>query len=405
MKYDVIIIGSGIVGLVCGLALAREGKSIAIMDRHMDAGDFQKEHYDIRVSAITQASQQVFQGLSAWKGMQDRRISPYRHMQVWDAKGSGEIHFSSMALAQPVLGYIIENNVIRAALLEQVAKAPGLTLIAPIELTQVETEENQVTLKDKAGETYSSDLVIGADGGRSWLRQQVGIEWQEEDYGHHAMVATVKTAKPHEETAWQHFLPEGPLAFLPLEDPNHCSIVWSSTPEHIESLKQLSREAFNEVLTKAYDNRLGEVECLGQPASFPLAMRHVKQYVMPRIALIGDAAHTIHPLAGQGLNLGIMDAASLTEVIHKVWKRGFDPGLQANLRPYERWRKGHNSAMIAAMSGFKKLFTTESKPLQRIRNLGLSITNDVTPLKNRIARLAMGLEGDLPELAKLKMDK
>lgn len=244
-----------------------------------------------------------------------------------------------------------------------------------------------------------ADLLVGADGRDSWVRRQVGIEVKGWPYGQSAIVATVRPEHFHRETAWQRFLPSGPLAFLPLPD-GLCSIVWSTRPEEAERLMALDDTAFGEALTAAFGCTLGEVTLEGPRGLFPLRLQHALEYVRPGLALVGDAAHAIHPLAGQGVNLGLMDAAALAEVLLAARQRGRPMGSELTLSRYQRWRKGENLAMMAAMDGFKRLFSNRIPPLRLVRNLGLLAADRAEPLKRIIVRRAMGLSGDLPRLAR-----
>lgn len=220
------------------------------------------------------------------------------------------------------------------------------------------------------------------------------------NYHQKAVVAHVRPEKSHQETAWQRFLPSGPLAFLPLHD-GRCSIVWSTTPEQADALLALEASAFAEALAEAFDQRLGSILEVGRRGAFPLRLQHAQTYVKPGLALIGDAAHVVHPLAGQGVNLGLLDAAALAEVILDALNAGQDFASFKTLRRYERWRKGDNLLMLAVMDGFKRLFGTALPPVRLLRNIGLNLTDAAGPLKHLIARRAMGLDGDLPRLAQM----
>jgi 2-octaprenylphenol hydroxylase len=249
------------------------------------------------------------------------------------------------------------------------------------------------------GREFPTRLLVGADGAQSKVRQLAGIDTRGWNYEQKAVVGNVRTAEPHQATAWQRFLPTGPLAFLPLQD-GRCSIVWSTTPEQVDALLALDDAAFAEALAEAFDRRLGEIIEVGPRGAFPLRLQHTRDYVKPGLALIGDAAHVVHPLAGQGVNLGLLDAATLAEVILDAITAGQEIGAFRVLRRYERWRKGDNLLMLGVMDGFKRLFSNPLPPVQLLRNLGLNLTDAAGPLKNLIARRAMGLEGDLPRLAR-----
>ncbi len=395
--YDVIIVGAGIVGATLARALAGSTLRVALIDGRAPALD-PVDDYDLRVSAITLASQQVFETLGVWAGMQTRRVSPFREMRVWDAVGEGSIHFDSAEIGASQLGHIIENPVIIAALLEDLAASGNVDTHYPNTITAIrESDRVHVTLAD--GEQLSALVLVGADGADSAVRRHAGIESRGWSYDQKGIVATVRTAQPHRETAWQRFLPTGPLAFLPLAD-GRCSIVWSNDTTRADELLALDEDAFCSALAQAFDHVLGEVRETSPRAAFPLARAHAAAYVQPRLVLIGDAAHTIHPLAGQGANLGIADAATLAEVLCEASAAQKDIGALSVLRRYERWRKGDNLATMTVMDGFKRLFGTDNAPLARLRSLGMNAADAATPLKNVLVRRAMGMTGDLPKLAR-----
>lgn len=391
--YQVIIQGGGMVGASLACALAQQGLEILLLEAKppppLDGGT------DLRVSALSRASQHIFQHLGAWAEIATRGLSPYRDMRVWDAGNRSEIHFASAMVGEPCLGWIIENRLIQQALLNRLARHPGVSLRCPASLESLRVDPQQVSLRLDNGDRVTGQLLVGADGANSRVRELVGLTTQGWSYGQRALVTHVETETPHQETAWQRFLATGPLAFLPLAD-GRCSIVWSTLPDHAEALLAMNDSALGEALGSALEFRLGRVQVAGPRGAFPLALRHARRYVAPRVALIGDAAHVIHPLAGQGVNLGLLDAASLAEVLATHG----DPGSQVLLRRYERWRKGHNLLMLGAMDGFKRLFGQTAAPLRALRGLGLNLTHRALPLKQLIIRQAMGLEGDLPALAR-----
>ena len=403
-QYDVVIVGGGMVGLTLACALGEQNSGndrlqIAVVEVSEFKSVQAEGEYDLRVSAISRASQQVFENLNVWAGMKSCRISAFEHMHVWDATGDGEIHFDAAELGVDALGHIVENRVTQKALLEQVQKQGNVDYLCPMQLANIEYGEAGSRVVFVDGSELSARLVVGADGAHSQVREWAGIGLDQADYDQQAVVCVVKSSRHHQNTAWQRFLPTGPLAFLPLGD-GRCSIVWSTTGEQAEALLKLDEGAFCHRLEQAFDCKLGTVESVGQRAAFPLVRRHAETYVKPGLALIGDAAHTIHPLAGQGVNLGILDAASLAQVIIKADSMGCNIASLSNLRKYERWRRGENTVMMFSMSGFKNLFSNEQAELGFIRNAGLNLVNAIQPLKNKFMRHAMGLEGDLPDIAK-----
>ena len=398
-RYDVVIVGAGMVGAALACALANTGLRIALIDGSTLVAGAGSGNYDLRVSALTRASQRILQALGVWHAIESARISPFRQMHVWDAGGSRSIHFDAADVAEATLGHIVENRLIQWALHERLRSQENIELIMPAQLAELRIDETdaQATLVD--GRKLQASLLVGADGVESTVRKLAGIATRGWQYDQHGVVATVRPQKFHQETAWQRFLPDGPLAFLPLTD-GLCSIVWSTSPSHAETLLTMDEAPFRQSLEQAFESRLGPIlECSAR-ARFPLRLQHATEYVKPRLALVGDAAHSIHPLAGQGVNLGLLDAAALADVLAQGCGRERDPGEYALLRRYERWRKGDNLATMAAMDGFKRLFGTEARPLRLLRNVGLGLVDRAGPLKRVIIEHAMGLSGDLPPLAR-----
>ncbi|OGT18779.1 MAG: hypothetical protein A2V90_00590, partial [Gammaproteobacteria bacterium RBG_16_57_12] len=309
-RYDLIIVGGGMVGATLACALGDSPLRIALVEHQSPSTRWPVPDFDIRVSAITRATENVFRAVGAWPGMEQRRVCPYQHMRVWDAGGNGEIHFDCAGIGEANLGHIIENSVIQAALWERAGQFGNIARICPATPAQLAWDNRQASLMLSQGITLASSLLVGADGGRSWVREQGGIDCLGWDYQQTAVVATIKTPAGHQDTAWQRFLPDGPLAFLPLPGA-YCSIVWSTRPAHAETLLALSDADFLHTLQQNIGDVLGELEGVGPRGAFQLRLSHTREYVRPRLALIGDAAHSIHPLAGQGVNLGVADAASL----------------------------------------------------------------------------------------------
>jgi 2-octaprenylphenol hydroxylase len=389
--YDIVIVGGGMVGSALACALSNNNAlNIAIIESREPELKRNNKSFDNRVSAITRGSQNLFEQLGIWEAMQADRISPYSEMFVWDATGDGHIHFDCAEVGEPNLGYIIENRVITRALIQQVKKLDKVSVFCPTKTKRLTLNNNSVQLELEDGVVLECDLIVGADGGNSWVRQQSGIEIDTRNYNQRAVVTTVKTSLPHQETAWQRFLPTGPLAFLPLTE-GYSSIVWSTTPEQAQELLDLNEAEFKTALANAFDHKLGDIIELGPRAAFPLKGQHAKHYVKPHLVLVGDAAHTIHPLAGQGVNLGFADINKLAEVICEDHKNGKAIGSFKTLRRYERARRGDNLLMLESMGAFKTLFSNENAGVSKLRNLGLNITNKVNPAKNLFMRHAMGL--------------
>lgn len=400
--YDVIIVGSGIVGAATALGLARQTSlKIAVIEAKLPSGSSDVTSYDHRVSAISLASKHILQNLQSWDSIKAKRISTYTRMHVWDAKGSGEIDFDSQFLGEAALGYIIEDRVIRQSLHEQFSLYPNIEFLCPLKLAGLHEKTDHIELVTEDKKILTTKLLIAADGADSWVRTQAQIELTNKDYEHTAIVASVTTTLPHQATARQRFLSTGPLAFLPFQDPYHCSIVWSATHDYAKQLLALDDDAFSERLAKEFAHQLGDVVNVSKRHSFPLRMRHVKNYVRSRMALVGDAAHTVHPLAGQGVNLGLLDAAALVDVIVDAQNKQRDFSSLATLRKYERWRKGDVVAMLCMVSGLKQLFGSEREVLQTLRTKGLAWVNEMTWVKNLFANYAVGKREGLPRMAKV----
>ncbi|GAB6388653.1 2-octaprenyl-3-methyl-6-methoxy-1,4-benzoquinol hydroxylase [Stutzerimonas marianensis] len=405
MHTDLIIVGAGMVGSTLALALKDAGLTIKLID----AGPLQSQPFDERgafeprVSALSVASQRILQRVGAWAGIVERRASPYVDMRVWDGSGTGQIHFSAASVHAEVLGHIVENRVVQDALLDALNRAGSIELIGEARLERLHRDDTgwRLTLAD--GQVLHTALLVAADGAHSAVRRLAGCETREWDYLHQAIVTSVRCADTHQRTAWQRFTDNGPLAFLPLQrdtDDHWCSIVWSTTESEAQRLMALDDEGFRQALGRAFEYRLGEVIAVDPRLCIPLRQRHAKRYVQPGLALIGDAAHTIHPLAGQGVNLGLLDAAVLAEVLVAAVARGADPGDLRVLSRFERRRMPQNLAMMAAMEGFERLFQADALPLRWLRNAGLKGVQAMPQARALFVRQALGLTGDLPALAR-----
>ncbi|GAB6043265.1 UbiH/UbiF/VisC/COQ6 family ubiquinone biosynthesis hydroxylase [Endothiovibrio diazotrophicus] len=398
--YDILIIGGGMVGAAIAAALGDSTLRVAVVETFAPQEVDLTDIADLRASALTRASENILRRVKAWEGVIGRRASPYQRMHVWDASGNGMIHFDCEELGEPNLGHIVENRVTQCALWNRLRELKNVELLCPAAPTGIEWLDDHAVVQLEHGTALKAKLVIGADGGQSRVREWAGIGAHGWMYDHKALVATVRTERPHQDTAWQRFLPTGPLAFLPLAD-GSSSIVWSTHPEIADQLLELSEAEFLGELSEAFDHTLGDVTFTGPRAAFQLQLRQTANYVAHRMAVAGDAAHRIHPLAGQGVNLGLLDGASLAQVILEAHERGKDVGSLHVLRRYERWRRTENVPMLAAMDGFKRLFGSQWEPVRLLRNLGLNLTNAATPLKNHFALRGMGLAGgDLPALAR-----
>lgn len=425
-KFDVLIVGAGMVGLTLALALRKSSNlTIAIADTQTITE--LTDEPEVRVSAINVASKTLFEQLGVWPAIIASRTQAYQHMHIWDKAGGGKLDFTADDIdglpRNDDLGWIIENKVIRNALWQQAQTDEGISFFTSHKLANIAVGEseafasfempaaNENTPSTSAMQTpLIAKLVVGADGANSWLRKQMDMAMITRDYDHHAIVATVKCPQGHKNTAWQVFLPTGPLAFLPVfpQSKDICSIVYSTSPEDAKRLTALSAVEFSKELTAASDGKLGAIELISERFTYPLTMRLAQDFVKDRLVLIGDAAHTIHPLAGQGVNLGLLDAAALAQTLVEAKdehnKDALDIADAKRLKAFARYRKSEAVEMIAAMEAIKQTFAVQQPGLQFLRGIGLSLLNQVKPVKKRLIEQALGLKSDLPALATQKVD-
>lgn len=395
-SVDVAIVGGGMVGLAVACGLQGSGLRVAVLEQREPQPLAADAAPALRVSAINAASEKLLTRLGVWSDIVARRASCYHGMEVWDKDSFGRIEFDDQSMGYSHLGHIVENAVIHYALWQKAQQSSDITLMAPAELQQVAWGENEAFLTLKDGAMLTARLVIGADGANSWLRNKADIPLTFWDYRHHALVATIRTEDAHGAVARQAFHGEGILAFLPLSDPHLCSIVWSLAPQEAERMQQASDEQFNQALNIAFDNRLGLCRVESERQVFPLTGRYARQFAAHRLALVGDAAHTIHPLAGQGVNLGFMDAAELVDELKRLHRQGKDIGQYLYLRRYERSRKHSAAMMLAGMQGFRELFAGTHPAKKLLRDMGLKLADTLPGVKPQLLRQAMGLN-DLPE--------
>ncbi|MGH8494706.1 MAG: UbiH/UbiF/VisC/COQ6 family ubiquinone biosynthesis hydroxylase [Gammaproteobacteria bacterium] len=407
--HELIVIGGGVAGaaLACLASRHAPGLRVALVESRPTEPFEPSREYDLRVSAVSRASQYILGACGAWPAIRDTRVSPYREMRVWDARGDPHardtLHFDSADLGEPDLGHIIENRLMQSALLDVIRDQPAIEVCQPAAPVAIDFETASVRVTMGDGRMLAGRLVVGADGGNSLTRRLAGLGTRGWTYRQEAVVSHVRTTLPHEETAWQRFLPGGPLALLPLADAR-SSVVWSAPEARARELLAMESEDFCAALGEAGDFVLGPIIDAGPRASFPLQASHAPAYVRARCALIGDAAHVVHPLAGQGANLGLLDAAMLAERISDAIESGEDPGDAATLRRYERSRKGHNLAMLLALDGTHRLFGSSLTPVATMRRLGLAAVDRSGPLKRYLAARAMGLRGELPRCARRGID-
>lgn len=403
--YDIVIAGAGMVGLTVSCLLCEglqdHSLRLAVLEAHPSARFTPAEDIDLRVSAVSRASQAVLRAAGAWPAIASARISPYRDMRVWSHQGRWDdahaLHFDCADIGEPDLGHIIENRLIQDALLRRLERVAAVDIASPARVTGLNACDGQIALQLSGRRKLTARLLIAADGADSRCRALMEIPTIGWSYGQRAVVTHARFEHPHGQTAFQRFLPDGPLALLPLSD-GRCSIVWSTSEDNAFRLEELESTTFDKELSSATDRVLGAVVSSRRRASFPLRLLHARRYTAPRFALVGDSAHAVHPLAGQGANMGFIDAAALVQVLLDGLDQGHDPGDEIVLRRYERWRKGENLVVIAALDGLKRLFG--SKPLQTLARPALSIINRSAAAKNLLIRRAMGLEGDLPRAAR-----
>jgi len=398
-QFDILIVGGGMIGSALALGLSRQGWQVGLIEGAPAASLMAPaepansvDDFEPRVSAISLASQRLLEELGAWPKVQASRHCGYREMTVWDGDGTGRIHFDAAELHARSLGTIVENRNIVRALFESLSDS-SVKLLDGVRV-KAWSREQGVELED--GRRLAARLVVGADGALSRLRQWSGLATREWDYDQQAIVCTVRTSQNHRYTAWQRFSPTGPLAFLPLlneaGDEHFCSIVWSQDTLEARRLMALETESFRKELEAAIERELGEVLAVSRRFAFPLRQRHAKDYIADGLALVGDAAHTIHPLAGQGANLGYGDVRALLEELGRARALGLAPDDASVLARYQRRRKGENLTMMAAMEGFKQLFARDELPVRWLRNTGMRWLNQLAPLKNRIAAEVMGID-------------
>lgn len=396
-EFDLVILGGGMVGATLACALQERGLKIAVIEATPPSPFAPEQPHDLRVSALSPASQRILVNLGAWEGIRARRLCPYRHLRVWERRGWGDTRFDSDLVAQPVLGHIVENRVIQLALWDRLREG-DVTLLSPTRVDRIDydPEGSQLLLDD--GQRLATPLLVGADGGNSRVRQAAGIGVHSRDYYQHALVACVETAAGQQDITWQQFLPSGPLAFLPLSG-HQGSLVWYQRPDEVRRLLALSDGDFIDAVQAAFPAELGPVHRVHARASFPLKRQHALSYHRPGAVLVGDAAHIIHPLAGQGVNIGLLDAACLAEVLLAAHDEGRSLADSTLLETFERRRRPENLAMMTAMDLIYHVFDRDDPVMRLVRNLGLGLAERLSPAKKLAAGYAMGGRS-LPALAR-----
>ncbi|MGA9421391.1 MAG: UbiH/UbiF/VisC/COQ6 family ubiquinone biosynthesis hydroxylase [Rhodanobacteraceae bacterium] len=419
-SLDAIVVGAGPIGAAITLALVRDGFGVAVIEAHAPKPWAMASAVDLRVVALAPDGRDVLDDLDVWPAIAASRVSPYRRMRVWDALAPGKLEFDAADRGEAALGYIVENRLIQHALWQVLTESDGdgvagsmarqddhatrfdadvrgadhrgaakLRVYCPAQVASIEQGADEVTAVLADGTRLVAKVLIAADGAGSPTRALLGLEFKGRDYRQRAVVAHVATERAHEGTAWQRFLPGGPLAFLPLAD-GRSSIVWSLPEAQATRVLALDDDAFCREVGCAFDFRLGAITQATARASFPLRLRLAERYVAGRGVLIGDAAHVVHPLAGQGMNLGLRDVACLRRVLGQARTRGSDIGAEHVLRRYERERRSENTLAAHALDGIERVFDADVPPVALLRGAALGLADRVAPLKHLLADIAAG---------------
>ena len=385
--YDIIIVGGGMVGSALACQLASTSLKIAVIEKSAPQHFEHNQVMDLRVSAISSASQQLLNETQAWPLIEKMRSCPYRYLETWESTNS-HLLFDSKAMERDCLGHIVENRVIQLALWQQFTQYDNIDVIDnhTIKLINPTNDGYLITL---GNQQLSCRLLIGADGANSMVRQAANIGVTSWDYQQHAMLINISTKAPQQDITWQQFFPSGPRAFLPLSGHN-ASLVWYDSPQRIKMLSQLPYEQLHREVSTHFPDRLGEFT-INNAGSFPLTRRHAQQYVKSNVCIVGDAAHTINPLAGQGVNLGFKDVQSLSQVIRDAVNHNECWWHESILKRYEIKRRQDNLLMQSAMDAFYLTFSNEFTPLKLIRNVALKVAQQSTWGKNQVMKYAMGL--------------
>lgn len=386
------------IGAAVAASLGGSSLKVAVIESSPPHAFSPDQPHDLRVSALSIASKNILETVGAWNGVRNRRLCPFRRMRVWETEENTE--FCSDDINYPELGYIVENRVIQLALLERLQSFANIKLMCPATINKIiysAQKPSEVELED--GRILSAKVLVAADGGQSRVRQAVGLGVTSWDYKQHALVIYIETAYGQQDITWQRFVPSGPQAFLPLTG-HYGSVVWYNSPDEVNRLKALSSSDLQRELSAAFPECLGKINQVLGTVSFPLKRQHAQSYVKAGVVLVGDAAHVINPLAGQGVNIGMLDAATLAEVLIAAKKQGIDIGDLAVLKRYEKLRRIENLKMMTVMDVFYRVFSNEVVPVKFLRNLGLGLAERILPAKRKVMRSAMGLEGNLPRLAR-----
>lgn len=389
LQRDAVVVGGGVVGSACATALAQAGLSVALVEA-AEPARWSRDVPDLRVFAFAPDNAQLLQALGVWDDIASARAKPYRHMRVWDAAGGGELHFDADALARRELGWIVEHALLAERLWDAALRA-GVELLQPASVSGLEQRENGVRITLDDGATLDARIAIAADGGNSTLRGLAGIRTRNHDYRQRGVVAYIETEQPHQSTAWQRFLPGGPLAFLPVDADRRSSIVWSLPDAEAERVLALDDEAFDIELTNAFAARLGKTRVVSKRAAFPLRRQLAKTQLEGRVLLLGDAAHVVHPLAGQGVNLGLRDVAALCDSVIEAKRLGRNFDTPHRLQRWARARRSDNVASTLAFEAINRAYSNDALLPTFLRGRALGIANSIAPLRDALWRHAAGV--------------
>jgi 3-demethoxyubiquinol 3-hydroxylase len=387
-RSDVVVVGGGVVGAACALALAKLGLEVALVEGH-EPMRWSADTPDLRVYAFAPDNAKLLDGLGVWDPVCSARAQPYRRMRVWDASGGGELSFDADMLGRDQLGWIVENNLLVDRLWAALPAA-GVRLHCPARVESMEQDESGVRLRLDDGSRLESRLAIAADGADSTLRELAGLQVSTHDYRQRGVVAFVETAASNEATAWQRFLPGGPLAFLPFTD-GRSSIVWTLPDQEAARVLALDDAAFNRELGSAFEARLGEARVVSKRAAFPLRRQLAESSIAGKVLLIGDAAHVVHPLAGQGVNLGLRDVERLRDAIVDAQARRADWTSPHRLARWSRQCRSENAAAAYAFDGINRVFSNDGMHATLLRGFALGMAGKLPPLANMFWRRASGL--------------
>ena len=386
------------VGSMLAAAVAPSGLNVVVLENKLPAAFDSESPYDLRVSALSIASENMLTATGAWQHILQMRSAAFQRMKVWDGEAGGSTTFDSTDVGHTHLGTIVENRIIQLALHRALESSPSVSIRAPSSVTDIDVASDHVRVFLDDGEVLTTKLLVGADGARSTVRQLSGIESVTKNYPQHALVASVNTRSSQQDITWQRFMPSGPQALLPLQGPR-ASMVWYHSSDEIERLLALDDTSFLDEMQQAFPLEDDELLSVAGRASFPLVCAHAEHYVQSRLALVGDAAHSVHPLAGQGVNMGLLDAATLADGLKRAHESGRDIGSLSVLRPYERVRRGENAAMIKILDGFYEAFKPQPAVVKTVRSGLLDSAQRLQPVRKLLMQHAMGIRGDLPDLA------